>query len=231
MVKERDKSANVVHFAAWTNSYDKATELTFYNDEYDDAEPIKAPPKPRRRPARESSERYHERIRLWNPRFFYVPEVIKPGDSMRASYYTEKILPGYCKALSFLRNRSDILCAQIHPDSRCNRYTVEDNDPSHGAKNPDSLPAIYRNRNGMLRLHHPANSSDPNPVESIWNTIKERVRRRLHEIDSITELKDALQYEWSQVTMDQIRARINEMPERISKVLHHPETRVKIDLW
>ena len=36
IVEQGNKTANVVHFAAWVNYYEKAKVLTFYNDEYDD---------------------------------------------------------------------------------------------------------------------------------------------------------------------------------------------------
>jgi hypothetical protein len=108
---------------------------------------------------------------------------------------------------------------------------VEDNDLSLGTKNDKSLPAIYRQENGMLRLYHPPNSPDLNPIEGIWLIIKERVRRKLHEINTINELKAALQLEWSNVRQDQIQARINEMPFRCGQVHRHPETRVKTGLW
>ena len=83
----------------------------------------------------------------------------------------------------------------------------------------------------MRRLIHPANSPDLNLIEGIWLIIKERVRRRLYEINTIKELKAALQHEWSQVTQDQIQARINEMPYRCGEVYANPKKRVKTNLW
>ncbi|KAH7087528.1 hypothetical protein FB567DRAFT_592207 [Paraphoma chrysanthemicola] len=58
LVEHTKKSANVVHFAAWINYYTKAEELTFYNDEYDDVELVKLPPKLRARPKTETPEDY-----------------------------------------------------------------------------------------------------------------------------------------------------------------------------
>jgi hypothetical protein len=231
IVETTDKSGNVVHFAAWVNYYTKADELTFYNDEYDDVEPVKPPPKPRRRPTRETSEQYHDRVRQWEAEKARIPEVIKPGNSMRASYYTEKILPVYRDALYALQARSNELRGRVHRNDRYNWFIVEDNDPSHGTRNDDSLPAHYRKQHGMRRIVHPANSPDLNPIEGIWLVIKERVRRRLHEINSIAELKAALQLEWSRVRQETVQDRIKEMPWRCGQVLNHPETRVKTKVW
>ncbi|KAF2819655.1 hypothetical protein CC86DRAFT_362637 [Ophiobolus disseminans] len=46
---------------------------------------------------------------------------------------------------------------------------------------------------------HPAKSPDLNLIEGIWNIIKERVRCKLHNINTIDELKAALQQEWKAV--------------------------------
>ncbi|KAF2831775.1 hypothetical protein CC86DRAFT_367052 [Ophiobolus disseminans] len=63
------------------------------------------------------------------------------------------------------------------------------------------------------------------------NIIKERVRRKLHNINTIDELRAALQQEWKAVTQDQIQARINEMPYRVGQVFAHPDKRCKTSLW
>jgi hypothetical protein len=231
IVQEPDHGHHVVHMAAWVNYYEKSDSLTFYNDEYDDVELPKPPLKPRRRPARETNEEYDDRVRLWEAEKARYPIVERPGNSMRASYYTEKILPVYRDALRMLRLESDVIRAHIHPDYRYKWYLIEDNDPSHGTRNSDSLPAVYKAKNGIHRLHHPANSPDLNPIEACWNIIKMRTKQHLHEINSVTELKAHLQYEWSQISMDLIRKRIDEMPDRISQVYRFPNIRVKTCVW
>ena len=192
MVPEPESGGVMVHFAAWINYYTRAAELAFYNDEYDDVEPVKPPPKPRRRPTRETEEEYLDRVRLWEAEKARIPVVTKLGNSIRASYYTEKILPIYRQALEDLHARSDELCGYVHETKRYNWYIVEDNDPSHSTRNLDSLPAKYREEHHMRSLRHPANSCDLNPIEGIWLIIKERVRQKLDEIHSIKELKAAL---------------------------------------
>jgi hypothetical protein len=230
-VSDPNRGHKLVHFAAWINYYEKADELTFYNDEYDDVEPVKPPPKPRRRPVSETDEEYHDRLRHWHAEKARHPIVERPGNSMRASYYTEKILPVYRDALRLLRCESDVIRTHIHPSNRYNWYLVEDNDPSHGTRNPDSLPAVYKAQHGIHRLHHPANSPDLNPIEAIWNIIKQRTRQHLHKINSLTELKAHLQLEWRQVTIDMIQTRIREMPDRIVQAWRWPEARVKSHVW
>ena len=167
MVKRREKTVSVVHFAGWINYYTKASELTFYKDEYNDVEPVKPPLKPRRRPTTETLEQYNQRVRQWEAEKARIPEVIKPGNSIRASYYTEKILPIYRDALASLKARSDELRGYLDRSVRYKWYLLEDNEPSYGTRNDNLLLAKYREKHEMERLIHPANSCDLNPIEGI----------------------------------------------------------------
>jgi hypothetical protein len=133
--KQSNLTAACVHFASWINYYTRANELTFYNDEYDDYVAPTPPPKPRRRPTTETEDAYKERVARWEAEKARIPEIIKPGNSMRASYYVDKILPIYRDALLHLRARSDELRSEVSPDIRYKWYIVEDNDPSHGTRN------------------------------------------------------------------------------------------------
>lgn len=225
------KTANVVHFAAWINYYTMASELTFYNDEYDDVGPVKPEPKPRRRPATETDAQYQARLTEWEARKPREPIILKPGNSMRASYYVDNILPLYCDAYNALKARSDELRADILPQDRYNWYLQEDNDPSHGTKNPESLPARYKRRRGVEVYKHPANSPDLNPIEAIWNIIKERVKQYLDDLNSIADLKSALQREWGAVRQDMVVDQIIELPYRLSQVAQSPAVRVKSTEW
>ena len=231
VVQHTDKSANVVHFAGWINYYERADELTFYNDEYDDYVAPKPPPKPRRRPATESTAEFDARMRVWEAELSPTPHIQKPGNSMRAIYYVEKILPLYCTAYTSLVARSDSLRASVPIQQRYNWFLMEDNDPSHGTRNPNSLPAVYKHDRGIRTLSHPANSPDLNPIESMWNIIKSRVKQRLNTINSITELKAALQHEWKQIQQEIVQERIDEMPHRCRQVFQYPSVRVRTTLW
>ncbi|KAB2099619.1 hypothetical protein AG0111_0g12050 [Alternaria gaisen] len=69
----------IVHFAAWVNYYTKAEKLTFYNDEYDDVEPVEPPPNPRQRPKTEMSKQYDDRVRQWEAEKAKIPVVTNPA--------------------------------------------------------------------------------------------------------------------------------------------------------
>jgi crotonobetainyl-CoA:carnitine CoA-transferase CaiB-like acyl-CoA transferase len=70
----------------------------------------------------------------------------------------------------------------------------------------------FKDNNWITVLIHPAQSPDLNPIEAIWAILKQRIRRRRWE--NMDQLKEVLQDEWSKITMQEVRARIAEMPAR-----------------
>jgi hypothetical protein len=54
-----------------------------------------------------------------------------------------------------------------------------------------------KDANWITNLKHPAQSLNLNPIEGIWNIIKQRLRRRI--FHSSKELKDAIQEEWDKI--------------------------------
>ena len=91
----------------------------------------------------------------------------------------------------------------------------EDGDPSYGMKRR-GLAQLLKEEHNIRNFVHPPQSPDLNPIEACWNILKQRVRRRV--FWSLEELKEILQEEWSRITMEEIRARITEMPERCQKL-------------
>jgi hypothetical protein len=104
----------------------------------------------------------------------------------------------------------------------------EDNDPSHGTKKT-GLAIFLKEANWIDSFVHPPQSPDLNPVEGIWNLLKQRAcRRRWHSLD---ELKEILQDEWSKITMEEVRARIAEMPQRCQDLIKSGGGPIKSSLW
>ncbi|KAH9216023.1 hypothetical protein DL95DRAFT_254807, partial [Leptodontidium sp. 2 PMI_412] len=60
---------------------------------------------------------------------------------------------------------------------------------------------------------------DLNPIEACWNIIKIRIRYKVW--TDLEELKRALQEEWDKITMEEIRARISEMPQRCKDLVKY----------
>jgi hypothetical protein len=65
-------------------------------------------------------------------------------------------------------------------------FLQEDGDPSHGMHSI-RLAQQYKDNSWIVNLNHFAQSFDLNPIEGVWNILKQRVRQRVWR--SIAELK------------------------------------------
>jgi hypothetical protein len=64
---------------------------------------------------------------------------------------------------------------------------------------------------------NPPESPDLNPIETIWRTIKQRLKNWGPIFDP-SELKRAIQEEWDKITLAEINKAIAMMPERVTAV-------------
>ena len=136
---------------------------------------------------------------------------------MTQKYYTERLLPIYIKAIQQAR------------DQEPGPWVLqEDGDPSHGIRK-EGLARKLKDLNSIVNFKHPAQSPDLNPIEAIWNIIKQRLRQRIFYSDE--EVKEALQEEWSKVTIDEIRKRILDMPARCLRLTKNGGKAIKTALW
>ncbi|KAF1816795.1 hypothetical protein P152DRAFT_762 [Eremomyces bilateralis CBS 781.70] len=87
----------------------------------------------------------------------------------------------------------------------------EDNDPSHGTQSFNVASAL-KHAHWITCIKHPPQSPDLNPIEALWGILKQSGRKRVWR--SITELKQVLIDEWDKISMEEVRARIAEMPSR-----------------
>jgi hypothetical protein len=104
----------------------------------------------------------------------------------------------------------------------------EDGDPSHGLKK-EGLAQRLKERNWITNLKHLAQSPDLNPMEGIWNIIKQRLRRRILHTDE--EYKAAIQEEWNKITLEEIRERIRDMPHRCDLLVKTGGKPIKGAMW
>jgi hypothetical protein len=96
---------------------------------------------------------------------------------MTQKYYTERLLPVYIKAMQKAR-----------PKDPGNWLLQEDGDPSHGMRK-EGLVRKLKDENWIVNLKHPVQSPDLNPIEAIWNIIKQRLRNYV--FYSEEEIKEA----------------------------------------
>ena len=91
------------------------------------------------------------------------------------------------------------------------------------------LAQAYKDSHNIVNVLHPAQSPDLNPIEGIWNIIKQRLRRRVFESEE--EMKEALQEEWDKITLEEIRERIASMPGRCSRLVKSGGRPIKSAKW
>jgi hypothetical protein len=212
-MERKEMKGTAFHIAAYINWWGKSEKLEFYNDEEDTTEQPPMPPKPRRRPKTESQEEYEARVKEWQATKPHKVEKKVAGNHMTQKYYTERLLPVYIKAVQEQRLQ--------HADQV---YLQEDGDPSHGMRK-DGLTRALKEANWVINIKHPAQSPDLNPIEGIWNIIKQRLRRRVFYTDE--EVKQALQEEWDKITLKEIRSRISDMPGRCRRLINNNRKAIK----
>jgi hypothetical protein len=79
------------------------------------------------------------------------------------------------------------------------------------------MAQVYLESNWIPTLKHPPQSPDLNPIEGVWNILKQRVRKRTW--NNLEEYKAVCQDEWDKITMQEVRARIAEMPDRCNRIV------------
>lgn len=205
-----------VHFAAGI-SYDYKGPLIFYHD----------PPEPHgrlygsRRPRRSSvqtKEEYKEVLEAWH-KMMKLQGLIEPrGNSMTMDEYANEVLPHHIQHIH-----------KLEAKYKQPIYFQEDGDPSHGHRTPSNAPTQLKVDSHLTLLTHPPQSPDLNPIEAIWQIIKQRLRGG--QWQTVAEFKAAIEREWRHVTISQIRRRISEMPRRCKAMVNTKGQRYKSKLW
>jgi transposase len=73
---------------------------------------------------------------------------------------------------------------------------------------------------GIYPIFWPAFSPDLNPIETIWNDMKEYIQVQYPKYHrSYKRLRAAVQEAWESITIERIRELIREMPERCQAVI------------
>ncbi|KAH0603170.1 uncharacterized protein H6S33_008174 [Morchella sextelata] len=92
---------------------------------------------------------------------------------------------------------------------------MEDNAPAHKA----IINQQHRDYYNIPSLVWPACSPDLNPIENIWNLLKNRINMRSPHPKGVDEMRVAITDEWNRITEDELLECIDTMPERIAAVI------------
>jgi hypothetical protein len=164
-------------------------------------------------------DEYNQKIIEWEAGIGHRKEVKPKGNSMTQKYYVDRLLPGYVIDLKRLKE-------QYAPEAEW--LLQEDGDPSHG-KRKAGLASQLKERERVSCLYHPDQSPDLNPIEGIWNILKQRIRHRTWE--NLEEYKAVILDEWDKITLEEIRSRISNMPGRCKLLARTRGKAIKDAKW
>jgi transposase len=91
----------------------------------------------------------------------------------------------------------------------------QDNAPPHAAK----ATKRFMDELGLVPIEWPANSPDLNPIQTTWNRMKCNIRSRDAPPRTLSELYEVVFDKWYSITVEEIRAIIDPMPDRIQAVI------------
>ena len=72
---------------------------------------------------------------------------------------------------------------------------------------------------GVEELDWPAQSSDLNPIEHLWNELERRLRARPNRPTSVPDLTNALVAEWKQIPTAMFQHLVESLPRRVVVVI------------
>ncbi|KAF2839856.1 hypothetical protein M501DRAFT_933278, partial [Patellaria atrata CBS 101060] len=157
-----------LHVAAGI-TYNHRGVITFYNDPKSPEINQKVVPRPPKRTKYDNDQTYNKRLADWHAEHTHPidPQADIPpkGNAMTQRFYAKEVLPLHLEYLRWL-------------EAKYQRkfYFQEDNDPSHGTRSTNNACYKAKLASGVQLLDHPAQSPYLNPIEGIWNIIKQRLR-------------------------------------------------------
>ena len=95
---------------------------------------------------------------------------------MTRAYYTERLLPVYADEIHQCRLQHHRSC-----------IFQKNNNLNHDTKSIDNIARRFKTINWLTTLTHSPQSFDLNPIEGMWNILKQRVFT--HRIYNVAELK------------------------------------------
>ena len=125
----------------------------------------------------------------------------KSWGTINAASYRERIVP---LIDDWMRNRQELVLMQ-------------DNAPGHTA----AATLLDLQRRGIDVIDWPAFSPDLNPIENVWNKMKDYIQRQLRgqRNPALGRLRILVQEAWDQITIEQLDALVNSMGERCQAVI------------
>lgn len=92
---------------------------------------------------------------------------------------------------------------------------MQDSAPAHGSR--DTYEDLEER--GISVMHWPAYSPDLNPIETVWNWMKDWIQDNRGEISGYDAIREALNAAWNALPAEFLQGLIEEMPQRCQAVI------------
>lgn len=106
-------------------------------------------------------------------------------------------------------------------------WYLHDNDPKHES---NIIKAFIFN-NGIHRIEFPPYSPDLNPIENVWNMLKQNVDNHTFQHTSgpaaVKEYMNCFVEEWKHFDVAMLRKLVDDMPERCKEVIANKGHKIK----
>jgi transposase len=133
--------------------------------------------------------------------------------------YRKEILDA--KAIPFIFDIGRDLVTQSEGKYEPKVFFQDDNDPKHRHKKHCKPRFLELPEEAELEgfyfehLTWPAQSPDLNPIENVWNWLKDRLYERVDKPKNLDQLWEQIQQEWEKMPMSVLQKFVNNMPQRI----------------
>ena len=92
---------------------------------------------------------------------------------------------------------------------------MDDNPRPHRGRAVDP----FLDDQGVDRMEWPANSPDLNPIEHVWDQLKQAARRRVDQNTDLAALRRILHEEWAAIPQQRVRKLVQTMRKRCHQVI------------